>query len=358
MTRAKRCSRGICSAVTDKVLITGAAGFIGFHLCQRLMREGFNVVGIDNLNDYYDSALKQMRLAALCETKEETSSEFQFLEMDLADREAIADLFSREKFDVVINLAAQAGVRYSLENPHAYADANLTGFLNILEGCRNNKPKHLIFASSSSVYGMNSKTPFSVTDNTDYPISFYAATKKSNELMAHAYAHLYGIPSTGLRFFTVYGPYGRPDMAYFKFTKAILEGQAIDVYNNGAMQRDFTYIDDIIECILRLMPKAPATQEPDTSNAEAPFKVYNIGNNNPVELSRFIKAIETATGIEAKRNNLPMQAGDVSVTFADVDDLMAGVGFKPDTSIEDGIERFVQWYREYINFTNDLSAVS
>ena len=322
------------------------------------MRDGFNVVGIDNLNDYYDPALKHMRLTALRETQEEASAEFQFLEMDLADREAIAYLFKQEKFDVLINLAAQAGVRYSLENPHAYADANLTGFLNILEGCRHNKPKHLIFASSSSVYGMNTKTPFSVSDNTDYPISLYAATKKSNELMAHAYAHLYGIPSTGLRFFTVYGPYGRPDMAYFKFTKAILEGQAIDVYNNGIMQRDFTYIEDIIEGIVRLMPKAPTKQKPETSNAEAPFKVYNIGNNNPVELGRFIKAIEMATGIKAKRNNLPMQAGDVPVTYADVDDLMADVGFKPDTSIEEGIERFVGWYREYLNFANNMSAVS
>jgi UDP-glucuronate 4-epimerase len=322
------------------------------------MRNGFNVVGIDNLNDYYDPALKQMRLTALVETKEETSAEFQFLELDLANREAIAGLFAAEKFDVVINLAAQAGVRYSLENPHAYADANLTGFLNILEGCRHYKPKHLIFASSSSVYGMNAKTPFSVPDNTDYPISLYAATKKSNELMAHAYAHLYGIPSTGLRFFTVYGPYGRPDMAYFKFTKAILEGQPIDVYNNGVMQRDFTYIDDIIEGIVRLMPNLPSVQKPHTSNAEAPFKVYNIGNNNPVKLARFIAAIETATGIDAKRNNLPMQAGDVPVTYADVDDLMADVGFKPDTSIEEGIERFVLWYREYLNFTNDMSPVS
>ena len=322
------------------------------------MREGFCVTGIDNLNDYYDPALKQMRLVALNETQQADNAEFEFIEIDLADRAAVMGLFDSSKFDVVINLAAQAGVRYSIENPHAYADANLTGFLNILEGCRQNKPKHLIFASSSSVYGMNAKTPFSVADNTDYPISLYAATKKSNELMAHAYAHLYGIPSTGLRFFTVYGPYGRPDMAYFKFTKAILEGQPIDVYNNGVMRRDFTYIDDIIEGIVRLMPKAPGVQKPDTSNAEAPFKVYNIGNNNPVELSRFIKAIETATGIDAKRNNLPMQAGDVPVTYADVDDLMADVGFKPDTSIEDGIERFVQWYREYIAFTDDMSQVS
>jgi UDP-glucuronate 4-epimerase len=344
--------------MTSRVLITGAAGFIGFHLSQRLMREDFNVVGIDNLNDYYDPALKQMRLVALNETQQAENAEFEFIEIDLADREAIVGLFAAGKFDVVINLAAQAGVRYSLENPHAYADANLTGFLNILEGCRHNKPKHLIFASSSSVYGMNAKTPFSVADNTDYPISLYAATKKSNELMAYAYAHLYDIPSTGLRFFTVYGPYGRPDMAYFKFTKAILEGQSIDVYNNGVMQRDFTYIDDIIEGIVRLMPKAPVKQKPETSNAEALFKVYNIGNNNPVELSRFINAIETATGIAAERNNLPMQAGDVPVTYADVDDLMADVGFKPDTSIEDGIERFVQWYREYIAFTNDMSEVS
>lgn len=344
--------------MTDKVLITGAAGFIGFHLSQRLILGGFDVVGIDNLNDYYDPALKQMRLAVLRETQEKASAEFKFLEMDLADREAIADLFATDKFDVVINLAAQAGVRHSLENPHAYADANLTGFLNILEGCRHNKPKHLIFASSSSVYGMNAKTPFSVADNTDYPISLYAATKKSNELMAHAYAHLYDIPSTGLRFFTVYGPYGRPDMAYFKFTKAILESQAIDVYNNGEMRRDFTYIDDIVEGIVRLIPKVPSVQKLDTQNAQAPFKVYNIGNNNPVELSRFIAAIETATGIEALRNNLPMQPGDVPVTYADVDDLMADVGFKPDTSIEEGIERFVQWYREYLNLANNMSVVS
>ena len=342
--------------MTDKVLITGAAGFIGFHLSQRLMREGFSVIGIDNLNDYYDPALKQMRLAALRKTQKEAIADFEFLEMDLANREAITDLFAAGNFDVVVNLAAQAGVRYSLENPHAYADANLTGFLNILEGCRRNRPKHLIFASSSSVYGMNAKTPFSVDDNTDYPISLYAATKKSNELMAHAYAHLYETPTTGLRFFTVYGPYGRPDMAYFKFTKAILEGQPIDVYNNGVMQRDFTYIDDIIEGIVRLMPKTPDIKKPDTSNAEAPFKVYNIGNNNPVELSRFIAAIEAATGIEAKRNNLPMQAGDVPITYADVDALMADVGFKPDTSIEEGIERFVHWYREYLNFTNDVSV--
>ncbi len=324
------------------------------------MRAGFNVQGIDNLNDYYDPGLKLMRLAALDETKRAENAEFQFIEMDLADREAISGLFRMSKFDLVINLAAQAGVRYSLENPFAYADVNLTGFLNILEGCRHYKPKHLIFASSSSVYGMNAKTPFSVSDNTDFPVSLYAATKKSNELMAHAYAYLYGTPSTGLRFFTVYGPYGRPDMAYFKFTKAILEGRAIDLYNNGLMQRDFTYIDDIIEGILRLIPKAPILQkdETDTSNAEAPFKIYNIGNNNPVELGRLIAAIETATGIKAKRNLLPMQAGDVPMTYADVDDLMADIDFKPNTSIEDGIDRFVQWYREYIAYTNDMRDFS
>ena len=342
----------------ERVLITGAAGFIGFHLSQRFMRDGISVIGIDNLNDYYEPALKQMRLAALRQTREELAADFEFLELDLSDRLAIAELFTLKKFDVVINLAAQAGVRYSLENPHAYVDANMTGFLNILEGCRHNKPKHLIFASSSSVYGMNAKMPFCASDNTDFPISLYAATKKSNELMAHAYAHLYGIPSTGLRFFTVYGPYGRPDMAYFKFTKSILEGKPIDVYNKGAMKRDFTYIDDIIEGIVRLVPKAPSLQKPDSSNAEAPYKIYNIGNNNPVELSRFIAAIETATGVIAKRNDLPIQAGDVPVTYADVNDLTLDVGFKPNTSIDDGISRFVQWYREYLNFSNDKTKVS
>jgi UDP-glucuronate 4-epimerase len=314
------------------------------------MREGYNVIGLDNLNNYYDPVLKHMRLEALKEKQVETNAEFKFLEIDLVNRDRIEDLFATCKFSLVINLAAQAGVRYSIDNPSAYADTNLTGFLNILEGCRYHKPKHLIFASSSSVYGMNNKTPFNVEDNTDYPVSLYAATKKSNELMAHAYAHLYGIPSTGLRFFTVYGPYGRPDMAYFKFTKAIFEGQPIDVYNNGAMQRDFTYIDDIIEGILRIIPKPPNVQKSETSSAVAPYKVYNIGNNNPIELGRFIAAIESATGIDAKCNNLPMQAGDVPVTYADVDDLISDVGFKPNTSIEDGIERFVQWYREYLNF--------
>ncbi len=343
--------------MTKRVLITGAAGFIGFHLSQRLMQDGLSITGIDNLNNYYDPGLKQTRLSILSEMQPRINGQFDFLEMDLADREAITGLFAATKFDVIVNLAAQAGVRYSIEKPHLYADANLIGFLNILEGCRKSKPEHLIFASSSSVYGMNSKTPFSVADNTDYPISLYAATKKSNELMAHAYAHLYGIPSTGLRFFTVYGPYGRPDMAYFKFTKAVLEGQSIDVFNNGEMRRDFTYIDDIIEGIVRLIPFAPVVRKRDTSNAEAPFKLYNIGNNNPVELSRFIAAIETATGIAAQRNNLPMQAGDVPVTFADVNDLMSDVRFKPSIPIEEGINRFVQWYRDYTASNNDKSEV-
>lgn len=331
--------------MTKHVLITGVAGFIGFHFAVRLMREGFQVTGIDNLNDYYDPALKNLRLIELHKEQQNTGVNFNFLEMDLADRVAMADLFADQGFDIVVNLAAQAGVRYSLENPNAYADANLTGFLNVLEGCRLARPEHLVFASSSSVYGMNTKTPFSVSDNTEYPISLYAATKKSNELMAHAYSHLYGIPTTGLRFFTVYGPFGRPDMAYFKFTKAILEGRSIDIFNNGLMQRDFTYIDDIVEGMSRLLAKVPTLTKPLTSNAEARFCVYNIGNNNPVELAQFIKAIEDAIGIEAKKNYLSMQAGDVPITYADVDDLMADVGFAPSTSIENGIKTFVAWFK-------------
>ena len=307
------------------------------------------VVGIDNFNDYYDPDLKRIRVSTLRKSQRDMNANFSLLEMDLADRNAMLDLFLEQKFDIVVNLAAQAGVRYSLENPYAYADSNLTGFLNVLEGCRKIRPEHFIFASSSSVYGMNNKTPFSVSDNTDYPISLYAATKKSNELMAHAYAHLYDIPSTGLRFFTVYGPYGRPDMAYFKFTKAVLEGVPIDVFNNGKMQRDFTYIDDIIEGIVRLIPSSPSQQKSIVSDAEAPYKLYNIGNNSPVELSRFIAAIEASTGRQAKRNDLPMQAGDVPVTFADIDDLIDEVGFKPKTSIEEGISRFVNWYLDYTN---------
>lgn len=344
--------------MTKTVLVTGAAGFIGFHLCRRLICEGLNVIGVDSLNDYYDPALKQLRLAALQETQSGVGASFHFHKVDLADRKAASELFETSSFDVVVHLAAQGGVRYSLENPHAYADANLTGFLNVLEGCRHQKPAHFIFASSSSVYGMNGKTPFSVADNTDYPVSLYAATKKSNEAMAHAYAHLYDIPTTGLRFFTVYGPYGRPDMAYFKFTEAVIQGRVIDVYNRGMMQRDFTYIDDIIEGVARLLPKTPKTQKPKTSNAEAPFKIYNIGNNQPVSLQRFIQAIEAATGKAANCNHLPMQAGDVPVTFADIDDLMSDVGFKPNTSIEVGLQKFVAWYQDYTKIKNAVRAVS
>jgi len=329
------------------VLITGAAGFIGFHLSARLMREGFIVTGLDNLNDYYDPELKKVRLKVLSDLSFTLGADFTFHKFDLADKDRVADFFRDNYFDVVINLAAQAGVRYSIDNPMVYADANLTGFLNILEGCRYSRPQHLIFASSSSVYGMNNKVPFAVSDNTDYPISLYAATKKSNELMAHAYSHLYKIPTTGLRFFTVYGPFGRPDMAYFKFTKAIVEGRAIEVFNNGKMQRDFTYIDDIVEGIFKLIPKIPKEQSSKTSNAIARFKVYNIGNNAPVELDRFIGAIEKATGKMAERINLPMQPGDVPVTFADIDDLMLDVGFRPDTNIDDGIQKFVEWYLLY-----------
>ena len=331
--------------MTKHVLITGVAGFIGFHFALRLMREGFQVTGIDNINDYYDPSLKNLRLVELNNEQKNTGVNFNFLEMDLANSLAIADLFADQGFDIVVNLAAQAGVRYSLENPYAYSESNLTGFLNILEGCRSTKPEHFVFASSSSVYGMNTKTPFSVSDNTEYPISLYAATKKSNELMAHAYSHLYDVPTTGLRFFTVYGPYGRPDMAYFKFTKAILEGCPLDIFNNGVMQRDFTYIDDIVEGMFRLLSKVPILNKPPTSNAMARFRVYNIGTNNPVELAQFIKAIEDAIGIEAKRNYLSMQAGDVPITYADVDDLMVDVGFKPSVKIEEGIKNFVAWFK-------------
>jgi len=329
----------------NKVLITGAAGFIGFHLIQALLKQGHSIVGIDNLNDYYDPQLKHDRLEIL--NQNDKAENYQFIKMDLADRQGIEQLFAENQFDIVINLGAQAGVRYSIENPHAYVDSNLVGFVNILEGCRHSKVKHLVYASSSSVYGMNIKQPFSTKDRVDYPISLYAATKKSNELMAHTYSHLYGIPATGLRFFTVYGPMGRPDMAYFSFTKKILNGETIDVYNNGEMQRDFTYIDDIVEGIERVMNRIPESQSSDISNAKAPYKIYNIGNNQPVSLRRFITAIETACGKKAKENLLPMQAGDVPVTFADVDGLIADIGFKPSTSIEDGIAKFVGWYKGY-----------
>ncbi|WP_201616961.1 NAD-dependent epimerase [Psychrobacter immobilis] len=333
-----------------KVLITGAAGFIGFHLIKALLNDKFLdkdsfVVGIDNLNDYYEVELKQERVRILSELP--TAKAFKFIELDFADREAMSALFSKYKFDVVINLGAQAGVRYSIENPNAYMDSNMVGFLNVLEGCRHTKVKHLIYASSSSVYGMNIKQPFTTADCVDFPISLYAATKKSNELMAHSYSHLYGIPTTGLRFFTVYGPYGRPDMAYFSFTKKILAGEPIDVFNNGIMQRDFTYIDDIIQGIMRIMEKPPSPQTSSITTATAPYKLYNIGNNQPITLRRFITAIESACGKKAKENLLPMQAGDVPITYADIDELVEDIGFRPKTNIEEGIEKFVNWYRAY-----------
>jgi len=334
--------------MTRKILITGAAGFIGFHLTRRLLQQGMQVVGIDNLNDYYDVALKQTRLRIL-----ESDPAFRFLRIALEDRPQIEALFAAEKFDLVVNLAAQAGVRYSLQNPHVYVESNLVGFLNILEGCRRHPVKHLVYASSSSVYGANTSVPFSTHHSVDHPVSLYAATKKSNELMAHTYSHLFGLPTTGLRFFTVYGPWGRPDMAYFSFTKAILEGRTIDVYNHGLMQRDFTYIDDIIEGIVRVLDHAPLPNPdwdascPDPSASSAPYRLYNIGNNRPVELGLFIEILEECLGKKATRNLLPLQPGEVLVTFADVDDLMHAVGFKPSVSLEEGLRRFTDWYQEY-----------
>jgi len=331
-----------------KYLVTGAAGFIGHYVSQRLTERGDQVVGLDDLNDYYDVRLKEDRLARL-----QSKEGFEFVRMDLADRDGMPDLFQEKQFDVVINLAAQAGVRYSLENPHAYVDANLVGFVNILEGCRHNNVKHLVYASSSSVYGANTKMPFSVHHNVDHPVSLYAATKKANELMAHTYSHLYGLPATGLRFFTVYGPWGRPDMALFKFTKAIIEGQPIDVYNHGKMRRDFTYIDDIVEGVVRVSDRIPepnpkwSGDQPDPGTSLAPYKIYNIGNNQPVELMHFIGTLEKCLGKTAEKNMMPMQLGDVPATYADVDDLMKDVGFRPATPIEDGIANFVDWYREY-----------
>ena len=331
-----------------EILITGAAGFIGFHLSRRLLAAGRSVVGIDNLNPYYDVRLKEERLRILQE-----HAAFRFIRLDIADREALAALFTREKPRLVVHLAAQAGVRYSLTNPHAYLDSNLSGFLNILEGCRHAQVGHLVFASSSSVYGANTNMPFSVHDNVDHPVSLYAATKKANELMAHAYAALYKIPCTGLRFFTVYGPWGRPDMALFLFTRAILADEPIDVYNEGRMQRDFTYIDDIVEGIVRVMDRTPAPNptwdgdHPDPATSFAPYKIYNIGNNQPVALLDFIATLERSLRKKATLNLLPLQPGDVPATYADVEDLMADVGFKPATSIGDGIKRFVDWYRDY-----------
>jgi UDP-glucuronate 4-epimerase len=328
-----------------KILVTGAAGFIAFHLIKALLDKNCSIIGIDNINDYYDTSLKTDRLKILGENS--TEDVFKFINLDLADREAMSALFADNNFDIVINLGAQAGVRYSIENPNAYMDSNMVGFLNVLEGCRQTKVKHLLYASSSSVYGMNIKQPFSTEDRVDYPISLYAATKKSNELMAHTYSHLYNIPTTGLRFFTVYGPYGRPDMAYFSFTKKILKGEIIDVYNNGEMQRDFTYIDDIVEGIVRIMDKIPTSQSSATSTATAPYKIYNIGNNQPVTLRRFITAIEKACRKKAKENLLPMQPGDVPVTYANIDELINEIDFKPETTIEEGILNFVTWYKEY-----------
>lgn len=327
------------------ILVTGGAGFIGFCLTKALLSRGDSVIGIDNMNDYYDTKLKYDRLHIL--EKHQSSNNYQFINLDLSDRSGIEKLFEDNLFDIVVNLGAQAGVRYSIDNPHAYVESNLVGFVNILEGCRHGNVKHLVYASSSSVYGMNVKQPFSTQDTVDYPISLYAATKKSNELMAHTYSHLYNIPTTGLRFFTVYGPMGRPDMAYFKFTKAILEGETIDVYNKGEMKRDFTYIDDIVEGITRVMNKTPKVQNSEISSAKAPYKIYNIGNNEPVTLRRFITALETACGKKAKENLLPMQAGDVPITFADVNELIADTGFKPSTSIEEGLANFVEWYKSY-----------
>ena len=330
------------------ILITGAAGFIGAQLSKHLLERGKPVVGIDNLNNYYDVNLKKARLAQLA-----NFANFRFIQLDLTDRSGLTALFAQEKFRQVVNLAAQAGVRYSIENPYAYVDSNLVGFINLLENCRHHTVAHLVFASSSSVYGLNTKMPFSVHDNVDHPISLYAATKKANELMAHTYAHLYGLPVTGLRFFTVYGPWGRPDMAYFKFTQAILNDQPIAVYNHGQMRRDFTYIDDIIEGVIRVLEQVPepnpnwSGNNPDPSSSPAPYRLYNIGNNQPVELLYFIETLETALGKTAQLNQLPMQPGDVAATYADISDLTKAFNFKPQTSIEVGIDHFVRWYKNY-----------
>ena len=332
----------------ENVVVTGAAGFIGFHLCQRLLNDGIRVTGIDNLNSYYDVRLKEARLEKIL-----PDPNFTLAKLDLTDRAGLDELFHQNQFDVVVNLAAQAGVRYSLENPHAYVDSNLVGFVNILECCRHTKVKHLVFASSSSVYGANTEMPFSVHHNVDHPVSLYAASKKANELMAHTYSHLYGMSCTGLRFFTVYGPWGRPDMALFLFTKAILENKPIQVFNHGKMQRDFTYIDDIIEGVVRVMGRLAKPNpewkgdHPDPGTSYAPYKIYNIGNNNPVELLEFIEVIETALGRKAHKEFLDIQPGDVPATYANVDDLIADVGFKPATPITEGIEKFIAWYREY-----------
>ena len=329
-----------------KILVTGSAGFIGSHLCKRLLERGDEVIGIDNLNPYYSVALKQARLNNLT-----VHANFRAVNVDIADRSSIAELFETEKPEKVVNLAAQAGVRYSLKNPHAYVDSNLIGFVNILEGCRHNGVEHLVYASSSSVYGANTQMPFSIHDNVDHPLSLYAATKKANELMAHTYSHLYHLPTTGLRFFTVYGPWGRPDMALFLFTEAILQGKPIDVFNYGNMKRDFTYVDDIVEGVLRITDQNATPNpewsgdHPDPATSLAPYRLYNIGNNNPVELLHLIEILEGALGMKAIKNLMPIQPGDVPATYANIDDLVQDVGFQPRTSIEYGVERFVEWYR-------------
>ena len=330
------------------ILITGCAGFIGGHLCHKLLERGADVIGLDNLNDYYDPSLKMGHLDRL-----QAFPNFRFFKVDLADRPEIAKIFASERPQQVVNLAAQAGVRYSIQNPAAYVDSNLIGFANILEGCRQQQVEHLVYASSSSVYGANTQTPFSTHHSVDHPLSLYAATKKANELMAHSYSHLYNLPTTGLRFFTVYGPWGRPDMAIFSFTKAILEGRSIKVFNHGRMRRDFTYIDDIVDGVLRILDRIPApdpewsSHSPNPSNSFAPYRIYNIGNNNPVELMELITTLEKCLGLEAKKEFLPMQMGDMLETYADVDDLIADVGFKPTTPISEGIEKFVAWYRDF-----------
>lgn len=330
-----------------KYLVTGAAGFIGSAVVERLCQAGHDVVGIDNLNDYYSIELKHARLNRI------KHPNFTFIELDLADRDGVATLFAEQGFQRVIHLAAQAGVRYSIDNPMAYADSNLIGHLTILEGCRRHNIEHLVYASSSSIYGLNQKMPFNTADSVDHPISLYAATKKSNELMAHTYSHLYDIPTTGLRFFTVYGPWGRPDMALFKFTKAIVEGNPIDVYNNGNMQRDFTYIDDIVEGVIRIQDVIPeknpewAVETGSPATSSAPYKVYNIGNGNPVKLMDFIEALEVSLGVEATKNFMPMQPGDVYSTYADTDDLFKATGYKPSMSVKQGVKNFVDWYKEF-----------
>jgi len=332
----------------QKILVTGAAGFIGFHLCRRLLADGKLVAGLDNMNDYYDVNLKRARMAIL-----QGRERFRFVEQDLSDREGMASLFERERFDGVVNLAAQAGVRHSLTHPHTYVQANLVGFLNVLEGCRHHQVRHLVYASSSSVYGANTAMPFSVHHNVDHPVSLYAATKKANELMAHTYSHLYRLPTTGLRFFTVYGPWGRPDMALFLFTQAILEGRPICVFNHGEMQRDFTYIDDIVEGVARVLEHVPAPDpawdpaRPDPARSSAPYGLFNIGNNQPVKLLTFIEVLEQALGKEARKTFMDIQPGDVPATYADIEDLGNAVGFRPKTPIEEGIRAFVAWYREY-----------